>query len=242
MDHRIDDPGRLRVHFPEFRCNFAFQAGESQAGSVVIKSQFNAGQDQDQNDGRGPFFQKPVRPSETRRHRFPLTEVETAPFAHRPGRQGKGLIQDRRFPGRTQGMFHLVVSGRDQVRPFHADGKYPGKSFRETRRQGAASRQDDPGDLRGNPPLVEKKALCVFQLGKKRIADGPHGRSGRFRDVAGFLQRFRGGNVHPQGLGHRLGRLFPAEMKMTDVANPAFRGKKGRRIPKADIQHQGAGV
>jgi hypothetical protein len=61
-----------------------------------------------------------------------LPEIEAAPLDHRPRRQGKGLIHDRRIPGLSQSLIDPNVSLGKKVRPLDGRRIILGKDRLET--------------------------------------------------------------------------------------------------------------
>ncbi len=101
-----------------------------EAGAVVVKPDLDAGQDQD-HDGRHDALLQTVAelPVTGPRLGRALPEIEAAPLDHRPRRQGKGLIHDRRIPGLSQSLFDLDALLGKKIRPL--DGRR--KTLREDR-------------------------------------------------------------------------------------------------------------
>ncbi len=83
----------------EFGSDVPLQRGQTEAGAVVVESDLDAGQDQDNERRDGALLQTiPEFPVTGPRLGRPLPEIEAAPLGHRPRRQGKRLIHDRRVP------------------------------------------------------------------------------------------------------------------------------------------------
>ena len=83
----------------EFGSDVPLQRRQAEAGAVVVESDFDAGQDKDNECSDGALLQTiPEFPVAGLRLGGPLPEIEAPPLGHRPRRHGERLIHERRVP------------------------------------------------------------------------------------------------------------------------------------------------
>ncbi len=144
-----------------------FSAARRWRAPIVVETDLDAGQNQDDKRRDGALLHAiPELSIAGPRLGGPLAEVESAPLGHGPGRQGEGLIHERRVPGRPEGLFDLNTLPCGKVRPL--DRRRQNISDKPLASPGVCEpppvRMIRRGRL-GETALPEERLLGVFEFG-----------------------------------------------------------------------------